>query len=81
VHEAQLLTSDDWGFKFEDVNYNKIQVWHGTHDVNAPIRMIRYMVDRLPHAVLAESDGTHFTMRLHLEKVLSELVPGYFIGY
>ena len=48
VHEARLL-SQDWGFRFEDVAYNRIKVWDGTHDANAPLRMIRYMAGRLPH--------------------------------
>jgi pimeloyl-ACP methyl ester carboxylesterase len=74
VQETQLLTGD-WGFKFEDINYDKIHVWHGTKDVNAPISMIRYMVDRLPHVELREFDDTHFTIHRHLDEILTELIP------
>jgi pimeloyl-ACP methyl ester carboxylesterase len=74
VHETQLLT-DNWGFRFEDVNYDRIQVWHGKKDTNSPIRMIRYMTERLPHAVLQEFDDTHFTMHQHMDEILSELIP------
>lgn len=75
VHEARLLSSDDWGFRFEDVHYNPIRIWHGAEDKNAPIVMIRYLADRLPHAKLRVFDGdTHYTMFKHLEGALSELV-------
>lgn len=73
VQEIKLLTSNDWGFKFADVNYDKIQIWHGTRDVNAPIRMIRYMAEHLPHSVLQEFDDTHFTIASHLREIFSEL--------
>ena len=75
VHEARLLTQD-WGFRFEDVAYDRIQLWHGTHDKNAPVRMIRYMVERLPHAVLREFAGeSHWTLVRHLDEIISEIVP------
>ncbi|EPQ57500.1 alpha/beta-hydrolase [Gloeophyllum trabeum ATCC 11539] len=75
VHEARLLT-EDWGFRFEDVQYDRVQLWHGTKDVNAPIRHTRYMAERLPHGVLHEYEGeTHFTILHHLEEIMSELLP------
>lgn len=75
VYETQLLTQD-WGFRFEDVAYDNIQLWHGTQDKNAPVRMVRYIVERLPHSVLREFEGeSHFTLFRHLEEILSDLVP------
>lgn len=75
MHEAQLLTQD-WGFRFEDVVYDRIRLWHGTHDANAPVRMIRYMVERLPHSDLNEFEGeSHWTLARHLDKIVSDLVP------
>ncbi|KEF54243.1 uncharacterized protein A1O9_09409 [Exophiala aquamarina CBS 119918] len=75
VHEAELLSSD-WGFRFEDVQYDPIRIWHGREDKNAPIVMIRYMADRLPHSKLQQFHGdTHYTMFKHLEEALSDLVP------
>lgn len=53
MHDAQLLTSS-WGIKFEDVTYNKVQIWHGTQDANWPVQMMRYMAERLPHCELHE---------------------------
>lgn len=74
VQEALLLTND-WGFDFEDVGYDKVQVWHGTRDVNAPVSMIRYMAEHLPHCDLREYDDSHFTLGRHLEDILSQLIP------
>jgi len=76
VQESQLLTARDWGFRFEDVSYGRIQMWHGTKDKNAPIRMARYMSERLPNCILREfEDDTHFTLVRHLEGIVSDLVP------
>jgi pimeloyl-ACP methyl ester carboxylesterase len=75
VYEAQLLTSS-WGIKFEDVMYNKIRIWHGKKDANAPVEMMRYMAERLPHCELTEfSENTHFTLQRYLDQILSEMVP------
>lgn len=75
VHDAQLLTSS-WGIKFEDVTYDKVHIWHGQQDANAPIQMIRYMAGLLPKCELQEfEDETHFTLHRHLDRILTELVP------
>ncbi|EGE04167.1 hydrolase [Trichophyton equinum CBS 127.97] len=74
VHEAQLL-SQDWGFRFEDVKYNKIRIWHGTQDTNSPIRLTRYMAEKLPHSELQEWDDTHYTIGERLEEVITKLLP------
>lgn len=74
VQEARLL-SHDWGFRFEDIAFDKVQMWHGTKDRNAPLGMMRYMAERLPHAVLHELDEDHYSIGHHIEKILSELVP------
>ena len=75
VQEAQLLTQD-WGFRFEDVAYDRVQLWHGTLDKNAPVQMIRYMVERLPYTEFREYEGeSHWTLHRHIEEILSDLVP------
>ncbi|KAL5344025.1 Alpha/Beta hydrolase protein [Aspergillus crustosus] len=74
VQEAVLL-SQNWGFNLQDVRYDKIRIWHGEKDANAPIEMIRYMAEKLPHAVLKVYEGeTHYTVSRHLEDILDELV-------
>jgi pimeloyl-ACP methyl ester carboxylesterase len=76
VHEAKLLSSQDWGFRLEDVEYDVVRIWHGAQDQNAPIAMIRYLAERLPHRVLREFEGdTHYTMFRHAEGALLELFP------
>ncbi|KAJ5808229.1 hypothetical protein N7474_009498 [Penicillium riverlandense] len=75
VDEAKLLTQD-WGIPFEDVTYDPILMWHGAKDYNAPVAMVRYMAERLPHCVLkVYADHTHFTLHAHLDEILSELIP------
>ncbi|RGP79310.1 hypothetical protein FLONG3_2539 [Fusarium longipes] len=75
VHEARLLTSKDWGFKLEDVDHDKILIWHGVKDTNAPISMIRYMAKHIPNCELTEfEEDTHYTMYKHIEPALRSLV-------
>ncbi|OJJ05251.1 hypothetical protein ASPVEDRAFT_31646 [Aspergillus versicolor CBS 583.65] len=74
VQEAVLL-SHDWGFRFEDIAYDKVRIWHGVNDSNAPVEMIRYMAGRIPHCALTEFDDTHYTVARHIERILDELVP------
>ncbi|EED14994.1 conserved hypothetical protein [Talaromyces stipitatus ATCC 10500] len=74
VLEARLLSSQDWGFKFEDVDFDPVRIWHGAKDGNSPIAVIRYLAQRLPHGVLREYENdTHYTMFPHLEEALMEL--------
>ncbi|KAL4889795.1 Alpha/Beta hydrolase protein [Aspergillus ambiguus] len=73
VQEARLLTQD-WGFRFEDMAYPGIRIWHGTKDVNAPISMIRFMAERLPQSVLHEVDEDHYNMGHYLEEIISDLI-------
>ena len=78
VQEARLLSEQGWGFNFEDVDYSPIKIWHGTNDTDAPVEMIRYMANRLPHATLKEFDETHFSMASHVEEILEELTSENF---
>lgn len=75
VDEARLLSSDDWGFSFENVQYNPVRIWHGAEDTNAPVALIRYMVKNLPHCIYHEFEGdTHYTMFKHIEGAIAELI-------
>ncbi|KAJ5155503.1 hypothetical protein N7492_008306 [Penicillium capsulatum] len=74
VHDARLLTSS-WEIPFEDVT-NKVMIWHGTKDSNAPVQMIRYLAERLPLCTLQEfEEDTHFTLSRRMDEILAELVP------
>lgn len=74
VHEAKLL-SNDWGFHFEDVSYDKVMIWHGTKDTNAPISQIRYVAQHLPHCELVEYDANHYNLGVELLDIVKCLVP------
>jgi pimeloyl-ACP methyl ester carboxylesterase len=81
VEEARLLSSNDWGFSFESVRYNPVRIWHGMEDKNAPVAMIRYMVERLPFCVYHElKDDTHYTMFKHIEGAIAELTSKDKVG-
>lgn len=68
VPEADLLSSPDWGFKFEDVEFDPVRIGHGTKDGNSPIAVMWYLAQRLPHGVLTEYENdTLYTMFSHLE--------------
>lgn len=74
VRDAFLLTHP-YGFRLEDVEQT-IHVWHGTKDVNSPIRMVRRMAERLPNCEMREMEGeTHFTIIKYLDEVVTTLVP------
>jgi pimeloyl-ACP methyl ester carboxylesterase len=76
VQEAYILTHP-YGFRIKDVKA-KVQIWHGTKDVNSPIRMVRYLKDRLPNCELHELEGeTHFTIQKYLEEIVTEIVKGH----
>lgn len=76
VRESQLLTWESWDLPLDEVQYNKIIIWHGVEDQQSPIRMIRYMAQHLPHCELREFEGeSHFTLVKHLGPILEELVP------
>ena len=73
VEEARLLTRD-WGFKLEDLTDQRILIWHGKKDVNAPINLIRYMASRLQRVELKEYDLDHYQMGTVIEEVLVDLL-------
>ncbi|UNI19594.1 hypothetical protein JDV02_005774 [Purpureocillium takamizusanense] len=75
VEELRLLSSTDWGFRLEDVAYDPVRIWHGEEDANAPIAAIRYLAERVPHAVLTEYAGdSHYTMAKYIEGAMRELL-------
>lgn len=73
LQEAAILFSP-WGYDVKQVNYDKIQIWHGTKDINAPLNQIQYIVDRLPHCELKTFDVDHFGIAYKMEEVLDDLI-------
>lgn len=74
VRECWLFTSD-WGFRIKDVGYDKVILWHGSKDVNAPFSAAQYIVKTLPHGELREYDGTHSEIVTQIDDILDTLVP------
>ena len=77
MQEGELMTSN-WGFRLEDVDSNKIILWYGTEDRNAPCDGGEFMAERLPNAEYVGFEGeSHFTLvEKHCERILGELVSG-----
>ena len=74
--QEALVLSTHWGFELENVDFDPVQIWHGTEDKNTPIAWVRNMAKRIPHARMVEFDGdSHYSMDKHLERVLTDLVP------
>lgn len=74
IQEARLL-SQSWGFELEDIRYDGIKIWHGVRDINAPISMVRDMVERLPEStVFTEIDADHYSMGYFFEDALVGLL-------
>lgn len=63
ANEEMRTLGENWGFRLEDIEAKRIRFFYGTADTNTPIRMGRYMQDRLKGATLKEFLGkTHFTI-------------------
>ena len=74
VQETQLLTQP-WGFRFADVAYDSVQIWHGKRDTAAPVQMIRWMAERIPHCdLLVYEELDHGTMMARVQEVFSGLL-------
>ena len=77
VKECQVYMAP-WGFRLEDIDYEKILLWYGTDDSNTPVQIGRGMASRLKGAILKEYPGeTHFSlMSAHGEEILRDMVDG-----
>jgi pimeloyl-ACP methyl ester carboxylesterase len=73
MQEAAILFSP-WGFDVSTITYNKIQVWHGTKDTNAPLSQIQYVVNKLPHCDLKTYEANHFELVQYIENTLDDLI-------
>jgi len=73
MQEATLLFSP-WGFEVSTILYDKIQIWHGTKDINAPLSQIKYVVERLPHCELKTYEVDHFGLVKHIETIMDGLI-------
>ena len=71
------LNTQPWGFRVEDVDYERVRLWYGSADENTPPEMGRYMAERLPKATYKEFSGeTHYSLWREelLEGFLKDLI-------
>ena len=64
----------EWGFDLATVQ-PRIDIWHGTADVNVPVHAATYLHNSLPHTRLTLlPDAGHFALLSHWRDVLLALV-------
>ncbi|ETN45915.1 uncharacterized protein HMPREF1541_00096 [Cyphellophora europaea CBS 101466] len=74
IRELKLFTID-WGFELKEVGYDKVMMWGGTKDVNAPISGVRYIASAVQHSELREYEGSHGEIVTQVDDILDTLVP------
>jgi pimeloyl-ACP methyl ester carboxylesterase len=63
------ITCRDWGFDLEDIEGERVWLWHGDQDAVAPVATARWMDERLGGGRLRVLEGgTHSTIWKHHEK-------------
>ena len=75
VQECQVYMAP-WGFRLEDIDYEKILLWYGIEDANTPVQIGRKMASRLKGAILKEypSEAHLSLMTTHGEEILRDMV-------
>ncbi len=48
AHEGKLY-AQFWGFKLEDITFDKVYLWHGELDANVPVAIGRLVADAIPN--------------------------------
>lgn len=73
--EARMYGSD-WGFELEDVAFEGLMLWHGTLDINTPIRMADLAAAKLNGSELRRFDEeAHISLPVHhVEEILNRLM-------
>ena len=76
VARDDVLVNGEWGFDVRDIPV-RVDIWHGTEDVNVPAHAGEYLRDRIPHsrATFLPGEG-HFFLFNYWQQVLSALVQG-----
>ena len=69
-----LLLSHDWGFDLSSITYDKVQIWNGRKDTNAPLNAIRFLASQLRNVEMKEYEADHFEMGAYVGEVLDGLL-------
>jgi pimeloyl-ACP methyl ester carboxylesterase len=74
VAQDDILVNSDWGFDLKSIK-PRIDIWHGTLDVNVPIHAGEYLHDQIPNnRFFSLPDKGHFFILNYWEKVFAKLV-------
>ncbi|KFZ23527.1 hypothetical protein V502_01996 [Pseudogymnoascus sp. VKM F-4520 (FW-2644)] len=76
VTDELRIAVKDWGFDLQSISLEKIRLWCGTEEVEAPIDMSRNIEMQISQAKLVEFQGdTHYsTLATRGEQILRELL-------
>jgi pimeloyl-ACP methyl ester carboxylesterase len=77
--EVVLAEVKPWGFRVEEVTFEKLFVWHGEQDRIMPVAPVRLLVQNLPRCtVVFYPDEGHFsTLANHAQEILHTLSVQY----
>lgn len=73
IQDALLLTRD-WGFDLPSITYDRVQIWHGRKDTNAPLNAMRILASQLRNVEMREYEADHFEMGAYVGEVLDGLI-------
>jgi poly(3-hydroxyalkanoate) synthetase len=70
-----LAEVQPWGFRVEEITFEKLFVWHGEQDRIMPVAPVRLLVQNLPHcmATFYPDEGHFSTLANHAQEILSTL--------
>jgi len=73
--EVVLAEVQPWGFRVEEITFEKLFVWHGEQDQIMPVAPVRLLVQNLPHcmATFYPDEGHFSTLANHAQEILHTL--------
>ncbi len=77
--EVVLAEVQPWGFRVEEITFEKLFVWHGEQDRIMPVAPVRLLVQNLPHctATFYPDEGHFSTLANHAQEILHTLSVQY----
>jgi len=73
--DVVLAEVQPWGFRVEQIMFEKLFVWHGEQDRIMPVAPVRLLVQNLPHctATFYPDEGHFSTLANHAQEILHTL--------